>query len=104
MVSEQMVLIETTKADRFREDADAWIEANPQAWQYMRDAAKLSAAHHRRFGIGALCEHVRWQMFAKGDDSFKLNNNYRAHFARRLIREVPECEPYITTRNSVLDT
>ena len=103
MVSENYALALQAKGDRFKEEADRWIGANPDAWRYMTDQALLSANAGRRFGIGALCEHVRWHMFAQGDKNFKLNNNYRAAFARRLIREHPEVEPYIKTRGSVCD-
>lgn len=99
----ETVLVDAAKGERFRSEADAWIDANPQAWAYMTEQALLSAHHRRRFGIGALCEHVRWHMFAKGDEGFKLNNNHRAAFARRLIRENPEIEPYIKVRDSVTD-
>lgn len=101
--AEQASFHDLAKGERFRDEADAWISANPVAWDYMVDAARISAANGRRFGIGALCEHVRWQMMADGTTDFKLNNNHRAAFARKLIEEVPECEPYITTRTSVTD-
>lgn len=101
--AEQLATFEAAKGERFQEEADAWVEANPKAWEYMVEAARLCAVYGRRFGIGALCEHVRWQMMADGTTEFKLNNNHRAPFARRLIKEVPECEPYITTRTSAVD-
>ncbi len=100
---EREMLFQAAKGERFRNQADAWIERNPQAWEYMRNAARRSAAMHKRFGIQSLCEHVRWKMMLKGDTGFKLNNNYAAAFARRLIKEVPECEPYINPRHSVCD-
>lgn len=101
----QVSLFDSAKAERFEHEADEWIAANPDAWEFMTEQARASARNRRRFGIGALCEVVRWQMRnVRGDGEFRLNNNHRAHFARRLIREVPECEPYIKTRHSVLDT
>lgn len=101
---EESVLADQAKGDRYRSEADAWIADNPDAWKYMTDQAVLSASNGRRFGIGALCEVVRWKMRnVEGRTGFKLNNNHRAAFARRLIREHPEVEPYITTRGSVLD-
>ena len=103
MKPEETHEIEYSKGERFREEADRWIEANPRAWEYMVCQAEASARAKRRFSIGSLCEHVRWHMFAKGVDSFKINHNHRSTFARRLIEEVPECEPYITTRRSVVD-
>lgn len=104
MTSEWHALQQQAKGDRYRSEADAWIADNPEAWEYMTDQAVLSASNGRRFGIGALCEVVRWKMRnVEGRTGFKLNNNHRAAFARRLIREHPEVEPYITTRGSVLD-
>lgn len=104
MVSENYALGLQAKGDRFKEEADRWIEANPDAWSYMTKQALISAGNGRRFGIKALCEVVRWQMRnVKGDTGFKLNNNHSAAFARRLIREHPEVEPYISTRGSVCD-
>lgn len=92
------------KGDRFKEEADAWIDANPEAWEFMASQAVMSARNRRLFGIGALCEVVRWQMRnVQGNTGFKLNNNHRAYFARRLIKEHPEVEPYIRTRGSVCD-
>ena len=92
-----------SKGERFRAEADEWINANPKAWEYMKMQAEASALAGRRFSIGSLCEHVRWHMFTRGVTGFKLNNNHRAAFARRLIQEVPECKPYISVRHSVMD-
>ena len=104
MTSYESVLADQAKGDRFREEADKWIEANPDAWDYLTQQAVNSARNGRRFGIGALCEVVRWQMRnVQGISGFRLNNNHRAAFARRLIKEHPEVEPYISTRGSVLD-
>lgn len=102
-MNEEAVSAELAKGERFRDEADRWIEANPRAWEYMKAQAGASAVAGRRFGIGSLCEHVRWHMFARGVTGFKLNNNHRAAFARRLVKEVPECEPYINVRHSVVD-
>lgn len=83
--------------------ADEWIEANQEAWDYMVSQAKMCADRRRRFSIASLCEHVRWRMYAQGVDNFKVNNDYNAVFARRLIDVVPECADYITRRRSKVD-
>ena len=101
---EQMALFDCAKGERMAAEADAWIETNPQAWDYMTEQARRSAENRARFGVGALCEVVRWEMRnVRGDCGFKLNNNHRARFARRLVQAVPECEPYITVRHSAVD-
>ena len=100
---EYYALRQQEKGDRFREEADAWVADNPEAWDYMVRQAVNSARAGRRFGIGSLVEHVRWHMFAEGRTGFKCNNNHRAALARRIIAEHPETRPYIQTRDSVCD-
>lgn len=100
---ESEMLAEQAKGDRFKEEADRWVEDNPDAWAYMTSQAVSSANAGRRFGIGSLMEHVRWHMFAEGRTGFKCNNNHRAALARRIIAEHPEVRPYIKTRDSVCD-
>ena len=101
---EESLLADQAKGDRYREEADAWIADNPEAWDYMTDQALVSARNGRRFGIGALCEVVRWKMRnVEGRTGFKLNNSHRAAFARRLVKEHPEIAPYISMRSSVID-
>lgn len=102
-ITDDEAMAYSAKGERFRDEADAWIKANPEAWDYMKRSAKASADMGRRFGVKSLCEHVRWHMAAEGVTAFKLNNNHSAAFARRLIREVPECEPYVNTRSSAID-
>ena len=99
----QMALFDTPKADRFKSEADEWVKANPEAWWYIRCEAVKRTEERRRFGIGELCEQVRWHMRAQGNTQFKVNNNHRAPLARRLIAEYPPCAEYLETRASVCD-
>lgn len=99
----QLALIDTSKGDRYKAKADEWVRRNPQAWAYIRNEAVERTERRKRFGIGELCEQVRWHMKAGGVDDFKVNNNYRAALARRLIAEYPPCRDYIQTRDSCVD-
>lgn len=84
--------------------AKAWIERNPKAWSYISQQAVNCAKNNKRFGMKELCEHVRWHMkINEGDEEFKLCNTYTAYFARILISEHPEVEPYITTKKAAAD-
>ena len=45
-------------------------------------------AGKRKVGIGMLFEVIRWEQFLRTEgDSFKLNNNYRSRYARKLMDE-----------------
>ena len=92
------------KGDKVMRDAQLWIEKNPTAWTFMVATAQAKVKQGRRFGIKDLCEHVRWRMYADGlEDGFKLNNNISPALARLILREVPEAQPYLKIKKSVVD-
>lgn len=101
----EMELLEAeSKAERFRREADEWIEANAEAWSYITEQATRSASMGRTFGMKALCEHVRWHMEVnRASADFKINNNWTSAFTRRLVEEHPEVGPFVRTRHSVHD-
>lgn len=51
-------------------------------------------------GIGFLCEILRWNLGLKTNslDEFKINNDFRAHYARMMIARNPEWEGRIRVR------
>jgi hypothetical protein len=53
----------------------------------------------RRCGIGMLFEVARWHLtLSTTGEPLKLNNNYRAFYARKLMRQHPEFEGVFETR------
>jgi len=100
---EQMALIDTGKGDEFTAKAMRWIDENRDAWGWMCRKAQKYAKAGQRFGIGALCEEVRWHMHLEGIDGFKVNNNIRAALARQMIRQFPNVRKYLEIRESACD-
>lgn len=91
-------------AAEMKERAAKWACRNFTAWNRMKDVARERARAGKRFSISELSEEARYRMRVKGEDAgFKVNNSLRAALARLLIKEVPECEPYIETRASKVD-
>ncbi len=76
-------------------------EQNPHVYEMLRRLALDAARHGRRLGIAMLFEVLRWQ-YAMGTNDpsseFKLNNNYRAFYARLLMEKEPELQDYFETR------
>ena len=86
------------------EMADRWVADNPGAWREMGDMASGFASEGRRFSMETLVQEARYSMRTKGfSQGFKVNNNTRSALARRLVRERPECEPYVERRGSKVD-
>ena len=81
--------------------------ANPHVYHQLR-ALALDAAHRgQRLGIAMLFEVLRWQYAMNTNDQaseFKLNNNYRAFYARLLMEREPELQDYFETRTQTWRT
>lgn len=72
----------------------AFHEANPKVLaELKRLALRAIGRGHKRIGIGALWEVMRWNLTIETNDpDFKLNNNYRSRYARLIMGAVPELE------------
>lgn len=102
--AEEIAIADSSKGERYRAEAEAWIKENPDAWGYIVEQALASARMHRMFGMKALCEYIRWHMQVnKGKSEFKLNNNHTSAFTRILTEQHPEVEPYVRTRSAAVD-
>ncbi len=66
---------------------------NPWVYTRLRDLAlAMRSAGVNHYGIGGLYETLRYEasLISKDTEGFKLNNNYRALYARELARNEPE--------------
>lgn len=81
---------------KFRE----FHEKNPHVYKMLVDMTKKAKERGRtKVGIGMLFEVVRWEMFIKTTDvDFKLNNNYRSRYARKIMADYPELDGFFETR------
>ncbi|MBU1767886.1 MAG: hypothetical protein KJ648_07280 [Candidatus Omnitrophica bacterium] len=76
-------------------------EANPQVYVELRALARQTLHAGRNcLGIGVLWEVMRWHrsLTRDGVEDFKLNNNYRAWYARELMRREPELVNFFEIR------
>jgi hypothetical protein len=73
---------------------------NPEVYDLMvRYSTQLRMAGRKRLSIALITERVRWETAVKttGDD-FKINNNFRALYARKIEQEHPEFEGMFVMR------
>lgn len=79
--------------------------ANPHVYVQLRSLA-LAARRRgvRRIGIGQLFEVLRWNtMLRTRGNEFKLNNDFRAPYARLLMASDPFLAGMFETRRSRVD-
>lgn len=84
---------------------EAYHDANPHVYAaLLRFALEARDAGRHRLSINMLFERVRWFTDVEGrGDSFKLNNNWRAYYARLLMAHVPALEGFFETRAAKAD-
>lgn len=85
-----------------QEKFERFDELNPWVYrQLVRMTLDLVERGRRRIGIGMLFEVMRWNWFmttTDPDSDFKLNNNYRSRYARKLMDEYPELDGIFEVR------
>ena len=89
--------------DRFR----AFNYANPWIMDRLVEMARrLKSRGINQYGIAALWEVLRYDWTVRTDDptsTLKLNNDYRAFYAREIMRRHPDLDGFFSTRRSQAD-
>ena len=72
---------------------------NPEIWNEFRDITlKLIRMGKEHYGSKAIFEAMRFERAVKGNDDFKLNNNYTADYARKFIKAFPMYKEFFELR------
>lgn len=92
----------TMTRSKARKEFIAFHRANPHVYdELVRLARDLKDRGHTKIGIGMLFEVLRWQRMMHTSDphsSFKLNNNYRSRYARRIMRREEDLAGFFEIR------
>lgn len=91
-----------TIAERFEQfHAD-----NPEVYRVLVRLARewINRTGRRHLGIGALTERTRWEIaIATNDPDYKINNNYRAYYARLMMLQERDLRDIFDLRESEAD-
>lgn len=62
-------------------------EENPYIYKiFTQCALQALKAKHNRYSANGIFEYIRWfRTVEKKDNTYKMNNNYRAYYARKLM-------------------
>ena len=73
---------------------------NPHVYEfYKKFAFALLACGRKRCSIALLTERIRWEVYVTTSAlDFKINNNFRSRYARKLMTEYPELQGMFSTR------
>jgi hypothetical protein len=75
-----------------QEQFESFHADNPRVWElYKRFALELVGKGRKRYGISMITERIRWETaISTNGEEFKISNNFRSRYARKLMSEVPE--------------
>lgn len=80
-------------------DFQKYDSENPEIWnqfvKFSRIAMNKGFKHYSAKGI---FEIIRWHTATGGNDGFKLNNNYHADYARKMMNAHPEFADFFRVR------
>ena len=87
-----------TKAleDKFK----TYDEANPRIYRlFHRFARETLDRGYKKYSANAIFERIRWYVnIETTGDSFKINNNYRPYYARKLMGDRQEFSSFFRVR------
>lgn len=84
---------------------EAFDRDHPEVYEKIVSLIRqLQRRGFQRYGIKSLFEQVRWHFrVERGDEEFKLNNNYHSRYARKIIREHPDLDGFFELRELKAD-
>ena len=73
---------------------------NPHVFYlYKKFALELRATGRAKCGISLITERIRWEVFTTTEgEEFKICNDFRSRYARKLMREVPELSGFFSVK------
>jgi len=87
-------------ADKIANAFRKFHRENPSVYdELVKISRSLKHKGRGHYGIGALFEVIRFhRALQTNDPSFKLNNNYRALYARLIMENEPDLDGFFDTR------
>jgi len=78
----------------------AFHKANPHVYSVLKkEALRMKWLGFKKFGMKSLFEVLRWQSGIQTQgEPWKLNNDFTACYARKLMAEVPALEGFFEVR------
>lgn len=75
-------------------------QANPHVYDmFCKFTSRARNAGFKRYSANAIFERIRWHMDVEiNGDVFKMNNNYRAFYARKFMENNRGCDGFFETR------
>lgn len=80
---------------------EEYHSVNPHVFELILKISRdLIRRGHKRSAIAFIFERIRWLYTIQTvGDEFKLNNNYKPFYARKVMREAPDLDGFFEIRS-----
>lgn len=80
-------------------DFKKYDEENPQIWEaFKKYAFEAKAKGFKHYSANGIFEIIRWHTKVSGGGEFKISNNYRPDYARKLMRIYPDYKDFFAIK------
>ena len=80
-------------------DFKKYDQKNPQIWEaFKKYSFEAKAKNFKNYSANGIFEIIRWHTDITSRDNYKVNNNYRPDYARKMMKEYPEFEGFFRIR------
>jgi len=80
-------------------DFKTYDEENPKIWAlFVHYASQAKQKGFTRYSANGIFEVIRFHTGVSGNDGFKINNNYRPDYARKMEEMFPEFKGFFQKR------
>ena len=82
------------------EKFDIYDKENPHVYLlFIKFAREAECSGRSNYSSNAIFERIRWFVDVEtSGDTFKINNNYRPYYARKMMQDYPEFGGFFRTR------
>ena len=72
---------------------------NPHIWDaFKKVSIEAKSKGFDRFSANGIFEIIRWNTTLETRDKYKVNNNYRPDYARKMMKDYPEFNGFFRVR------
>ena len=80
-------------------DFKKYDKENPHIWEgFFKYAKQAKAKGFKNYSANGIFEIMRWHTGIHGNGEYKISNNYRPDYARKMMKEYPEFEGFFRVK------
>lgn len=74
-------------------------QENPQIWEaFKKYSFEAKQRGFKNYSAYSIFEIIRWHTDVSARDKYKVNNNYRPDYARKMMEEFPDFKDFFRVR------